>query len=207
MRTLEDSYADYLRQSQESWWRRLFDVQRPYRRNIRRLEPGLVLDVGCGTGRNLAHLDGRGVGVDHNPHSVAQARSRGLEAYTVEAFAATRWNRSGAFDALLCSHVLEHMSLDDARQLLRGYLPLVRVNGKVILIVPQAAGFRSDSTHETFLDPSRLAALVRPLPLVHVQTYSFPFNSRVGRLFRHNETVALYLFRGADAPRHPAGVR
>ncbi len=55
---------------------RWFDVQAPYRRNIRRLEPGFVLDVGCGLGRNLRHLEGNGVGVDHNPDAVEACRAR-----------------------------------------------------------------------------------------------------------------------------------
>jgi hypothetical protein len=41
-------------------------------------------DVGCGLGRNLGHLDGNGVGVDHNAESVAIAQSRGLRAFRNE---------------------------------------------------------------------------------------------------------------------------
>ena len=50
------------------------------------LSPRSVLDVGCGIGRNLHHLDGNGVGVDLNPHSVQVARQQGLTAYTTDEF-------------------------------------------------------------------------------------------------------------------------
>jgi hypothetical protein len=50
--------------------RRLVDPQRPYRWNLRRHQPGFVLDIGCGIGRNLEHVDGHGVGIDHNPACV-----------------------------------------------------------------------------------------------------------------------------------------
>ena len=58
----------------------------PYRWNLRRLRLGRVLDVGCGIGRNLQHLDADAVGVDHNQDSVTIARQRGLTAYVPEAF-------------------------------------------------------------------------------------------------------------------------
>ncbi len=45
---------------------------------LTRINPGFVLDVGCGLGRNLANIGGYGVGVDHNSESVAVACSRGL---------------------------------------------------------------------------------------------------------------------------------
>ena len=68
-------YAARLQTLEQARWKQLLDVQAPYRWNIRRLELGRTLDVGCGLGRNLAHLDGRGVGVDHNPASIVVAGS------------------------------------------------------------------------------------------------------------------------------------
>mgnify|MGYP001981888391 CR=1 FL=1 len=66
------AYRDRL-QSKETWWKQLLDVQRPYRANLRRLDMGFVLEVGCGIGRNLLSLRKIGIeaiGVDHNAHSV-----------------------------------------------------------------------------------------------------------------------------------------
>ena len=75
-------YADRLSRLSGVWWKRVFDVQRPYRWNLRRLKLGKTLDVGCGIGRNLINLGPTSVGVDHNPHSVAIAKKKGLSAYT-----------------------------------------------------------------------------------------------------------------------------
>jgi SAM-dependent methyltransferase len=69
-----------------AWWKHAIGAQAPYRWHIRRLDLGRTLDVGCGLGRNLLHLDGNGVGVDTNPTSVRLCRDRGLSAYTVEEF-------------------------------------------------------------------------------------------------------------------------
>jgi len=92
------------------------------------------------------------------------------------------------------------MQMDEARQLLVDYLPLVRTRGKAVIIVPQTAGFRSDQTHVLYLGPPQLAELTRPLPLDLVRICSFPFPASVGRVFRHNETVALYRRRDDPAP-------
>jgi SAM-dependent methyltransferase len=172
-------------------WRRLLDVQRPYRWNIRRLGLGFVLDVGCGVGRNLLHLGGKeaGVGVDHSAASVELARARGLEVFTPEGFAASPFARPGRFDTLLLAHVVEHMRFAQAGALLQEHLGYVKPGGKVVLIVPQEAGFRSDTTHVEFFRKESLQRLAEACGLTAERAYSFPFPSAVGKLFPHNETI------------------
>jgi SAM-dependent methyltransferase len=144
-----------------------------------------VLDVGCGIGRNLGHLEGRGVGVDHNPTSVAEARRRGHEAWTPDEFAA----RPGAFDSMLVAHVLEHVTAADGDNLLAGYLPYVRSGGRVVLITPQQRGFASDPTHVRWVDLDELTRTARRLGLTTRRRYSFPLPRVAGRVFTYNEFV------------------
>jgi 2-polyprenyl-3-methyl-5-hydroxy-6-metoxy-1,4-benzoquinol methylase len=171
--------------------RRLLDPQRPYRWNIRRLGLGRVLDIGCGVGRYLAHLDGNGIGVDHNPTSIATARARGLTAYTTDEFPSSADARAEAFDSLLFAHVLEHLTLPDADDLVREYLPYVRPDGQVVVICPQERGQRSDATHVTFLPAAEIEQLLGRCGLQVERTMSFPFPRRVGRWFTHNETIVI----------------
>lgn len=170
-------------------WRRALGVQAPYRWNIRHLQPGWVLDVGCGVGRNLGHLDGAGVGVDHNQHAVAEARRRGLLAFTPDDFAASEWSRPATFDSLLVAHVLEHLDAATGQDLLTSYLPFVKPGGRVIVIVPQEAGYASDASHVRFLQAADVERVLAALGLATERSYSFPFPRRFGRLFRYNETV------------------
>jgi SAM-dependent methyltransferase len=172
-------------------WKRLLGAQAPYRRHIRRVVEGRVLDVGCGIGRNLQHLGGKGVGVDVNPYSIEVARSNGLSAYTSDEFAAGPDAAPEGYDSLLFAHVLEHMTRDEACSLLAAYLPYLRDGGRVVVIVPQEAGFRSDPTHVTFLDLDDLAQIEADRGLVREAGYSFPLPRLAGRIFTHNETVAL----------------
>ena len=78
--TRSEEYAGRLERREGARWKRILNVQAPFRWNLRRLALGFTLDVGCGIGRNLVAIEG--VGVDHNPSSVAVARRQGLSAYT-----------------------------------------------------------------------------------------------------------------------------
>ncbi|MBF0208943.1 MAG: methyltransferase type 11, partial [Oligoflexia bacterium] len=96
------NYYNRLKTGQFHWWKQLLNVQAPYRWNIRRLvKKGLVLDIGCGIGRNLEHLDGKGVGVDHNPHSIEFSQAKGLQAFSEESFFASSHATPLSFNALL----------------------------------------------------------------------------------------------------------
>ena len=165
-------------------------AQLPYRRHIRAMQLGRVLDVGCGVGRNLVFLDGNGVGVDHNPSSIEVARGRGLVAYTSDEFLQSPEALDGAFDTLLVAHVLEHMGEHEARALLTAHLRYVRRGGSVVAICPQQRGQASDPTHVTPFPAPRLQALLESCGATAVSTHSFPFPTWMGRIFTHNETVA-----------------
>ena len=191
--TRSDDYAARLQRREEARWKRWLNVQAPYRWNLRRLNLGFTLDAGCGIGRNLAALDG--VGVDHNAAAIAVARERGFTAYTPEEFAATEFAAADRFDTLLLAHVVEHMPADEAGALLGRYLPYLRHGGRVVLIAPQEAGFRSDDTHVEFVDDAALRALLEAHGLDVFREYSFPFFRGVGRFLRYNEFVSVGLYR------------
>lgn len=187
--TADESYTDRLATKQGAWWKRLVPVQLPYRWNIRRLAIAPVLDVGCGLGRNLDHLDGHGVGVDTNPHSVEVARQRGLTAYTPAQFLESADAKEGAFATLLSAHVIEHLGIDTAQDVLSSYMRFLRPNARLILIVPQEAGYRSDTTHVEFFDTSKLSSVAAALGFEVERTFSFPLPRKAGRVFTYNELV------------------
>jgi 2-polyprenyl-3-methyl-5-hydroxy-6-metoxy-1,4-benzoquinol methylase len=192
MKTEDKGYTEHL-SAQGRGWKRVLDVQLSYRLHLQSLHLGFVLDVGCGVGRNLVNLGGQaaGVGVDHNPHSVAIARARGLVAYTPEEFEASACARGEVFDSLLVSHVLEHLPRREAVALVRHYLPWLKVGGRVVLITPQELGFGSDATHVEFTDFKALAQIAEEAGLSVQKAYSFPFPRVFGRVFKYNEFITI----------------
>jgi 2-polyprenyl-3-methyl-5-hydroxy-6-metoxy-1,4-benzoquinol methylase len=191
-------YAERLRRLEGARWKRLLDVQRPYRWNLRRLGLGRVLDVGCGIGRNLANLGPESVGVDHNAESVATARARGLTAYTTQEFWDTGVGAPGAFDSMLLAHVMEHVDADVAEGIVKEYLPCLKPEGRLVFITPQEVGFRSDSTHVRFVDLDGLRRHSTNLGFAVERAFSFPFPRVAGKAFKYNEFV-LVAHRGRDA--------
>jgi 2-polyprenyl-3-methyl-5-hydroxy-6-metoxy-1,4-benzoquinol methylase len=189
--TAARDYADRLVRLRSVWWKQLVDVQAPYRWNIRRLEPGRTLDIGCGIGRNLQHLAPHAVGVDHNADSIAVARSMGLVAYTAQEFVTAPEAVPESYDTLLLAHVVEHMGRDSAIGLMHDYLKFLKPSGRVIIITPQEAGYRTDATHVRFVDFTAAAELAQALHLSVVRSYSFPFPRPVGKVFPYNEFVTV----------------
>lgn len=188
--TRSSTYTDGLLASSDVRWKKLLDVQRPYRWNLRRIALGRTLDVGCGIGRNMGALDRGSLGVDHNAHSVDIARSRGFNAITVDDFQkSVRRDTAGSFDSMLLAHVLEHMSIQAGRRLIEEYLPYV--DDKVVVICPQEKGFSRDDTHVTFLKREDIKGLLTGLGLRITRAYCFPFPAAVGKLFAYNETVVI----------------
>lgn len=182
-------YAERLVRLQTVAWKQLLDVQRPYRWNLQRLNLGRVLDVGCGIGRNLTHLGGNGVGVDHNVDSIRIARERGLSAYTPAEFHASDRAVPAGFDSMVLAHVMEHVDREVADAIVVEYLPYLRPGGKVVFITPQEVGYRSDDTHVRFVDLAELGRHAARAGLDVVTAFSFPLPRPAGKVFKYNEFV------------------
>jgi len=189
--TKDRRYSERLAALEKKGIRTFIDVQIPYRWNLRRMKPGYTLEIGCGIGRNLSHLAGDGVGVDHNGDSIALCRARGFVAYTSEEFAGSAHDRASSFDTLLLAHVVEHMQPREAASLVRTYLPHLKPHGRVIFITPQERGYATDATHVCFTDFEALRSICKEAGLRVLQEQSFPFPRALGKHFTYNEFVVV----------------
>lgn len=189
--TRGQEYADRLVRLQTARWKRWLNVQAIFAWNLQRFSPGFTLDIGCGIGRTLLHLHGNGVGIDTNEGCVRTSRDRGLIAFTPDEFAATEYNQPGRFDSLLLAHVAEHMVEDQVVALVQQYVPLLKPGGRLIVLTPQEAGFKSDATHVEFMDFERLERICRRLGFEPERLLSYPFPRWAGRLFTYNEFVVV----------------
>ncbi len=189
--TQEEKYTNFLLEKQSVGWKSLVDVQAPYRWNLQRLKPGLTLDIGCGIGRNLINLKGKGIGIDHNINSVRVARNSGLTAFTPKDFFDLTTKTTQKFDSLLLSHVAEHMNQNEAIALLEKYLTFLKPKGKLIVMTPQEAGYKSDPTHIEFMNFSKIRNIASQLGFKVFKEYSFPFPRVMGHFFIYNEFISV----------------
>lgn len=111
-----------------------------YRQALADLE-GLhrTLDVGCGAGEFLVHLQrvgGDPVGIEPSPKARNLAQGRGLNVFA----GLTELNRGSEqdFDSITLFQVLEHVAAP--MEYLEALIPKLRVGGRLIIVVPNARG-------------------------------------------------------------------
>ena len=187
--TKGSDYTERLVRLEKKRWKDVLDVQRPYRWNISRLQPGKTLEVGCGIGRLLKHLPEGSVGVDHNAHSIKECRTAGMAALETKDFFKSKYAKKRSFDSILLAHVIEHMTPEENIKVLNSYLPYLKKDGKIIIICPQEKGYKTDQTHVALYDFNDLAKLLKEINFAVHKKHSFPFPRVAGKLFTYNEFV------------------
>jgi SAM-dependent methyltransferase len=96
---------------------------------------GLVLDVGCGYGRNLRALTDAGlaaVGVEINERIVASNKRAGLECMTAAEFRGSTQH----YRVMLMSHVIEHFAPAALVDFMDGYLDRLETGGRLVIATP-----------------------------------------------------------------------
>jgi 2-polyprenyl-3-methyl-5-hydroxy-6-metoxy-1,4-benzoquinol methylase len=122
-----------------------------------------VLDIGCGRGVCLQLLREAGikpVGVDLFASAVEQCRALGFaEVFHSDALAFLR-ERPGAYDGIICSHVIEHLPFSDGKELIRLAFESLKPRGRLAIVTPNPLDIEI-SGQIFWLDPTH----VRPYPL------------------------------------------
>ena len=128
-----------------------------------------VVDIGCGRAELVELLTARGVeaiGVDTDPSLVAEARGRGLDVRQVDGNAFLRGRRPGSIGAIIATHLVEHLQLDDLVELLELAASRLRPGGVLVAETPNPASlivlgnsYVLDPTHVRPLHPSLLSFL------------------------------------------------
>jgi 2-polyprenyl-3-methyl-5-hydroxy-6-metoxy-1,4-benzoquinol methylase len=129
-----------------------------------------VLEVGCGSGWFLSALAARGYsaisGIDLSPSQVALARELGHEVHEIEAVEYLR-ERDAEFDLIVVLDVFEHLTRQQAWELLEYSLHALRPGGRLAIQTPNGdspwAGnvFFGDPTHLHCYTPLLLEKLMR----------------------------------------------
>lgn len=145
-----DEYAIMFRVEDRHWWyRALRAMLRRSWRYVNASRPRL-LDVGCGTGANLASLRGlaHGVGIDMATEAVRFCRERG-ETVTAVASALELPFPDASFEVVLSCDVLCHRSIADKAAPLRQMHRVLKPGGLLMLNLPAYQWLLS--SHDTYV--------------------------------------------------------
>lgn len=159
-----------------------------------------ILDIGCGTGANLAAFadgyDCLGLDISEDAVALASERYPDLDFRRVDA-PEKEADRIADADAILLLDVIEH--IDDDAAFLRDVVEAMRPGAKLILTVPARKKLWSAHDkafgHRRRYETEDLAALLKPLPVKTL--LSSPFNARLHPLVAGVRAVGRLLGRSA----------
>ena len=128
-----------------------------------------VLDIGCGRGEFLElmrEMEVPAQGIDLGEESVAQCTDKGLRAEVADLFEYLGPDRSGEFDGIFASQIVEH--LDPARlpEMIRLCAASLRRGGILAIETPNPACLAIFATY-FYLDPTH----TRPVPHMLLEFY------------------------------------
>ena len=167
LHTLVDSIYELRRRvnSEETFLRRTLAAHCP--------SASRLLDVGCGRGRFYPLIQAANLhwtGVDVNPQTLETGLGQGRDIRLASAFPLPG---EPLFDAMLFSHVIEHMDAGSLAGFLTHYLALLKPGGIVIFLTPLLhPGFYDDFDHVKPYNPNALRQMLcrstlqtRPFPM------------------------------------------
>lgn len=182
-------YFDYLH-NRSSFRKK---VRTYYLNDIKKYCIGKTIDFGCGVGELLKALPEGSIGFEVNKVVVEFCKKNGLNVNLYipeEDNYEFRMIGKGQFESFTMNHVLEHLERS-ADIISRIFESCARIGIKrIVFTVPGHKGYKSDATHQTFINMDYLArsgVTDNKYYQLKVNKY-FPINSEAfSRYFTHNE--------------------
>jgi O-antigen chain-terminating methyltransferase len=146
-----------------------------------------VLDIGCGRGEFLELMREAGIparGIDLDAESVAQCRSKGLEAEAADLFAYLGRLPEASLDGVFCAHVVEHLPPDRLPQALQLAASRLASGGVLAIETPNPECLAIFATH-FYVDPTHQRPVPPPLLVFYLEEFG------MGRIEVHRLSPAI----------------
>lgn len=147
---------------------RVRELQKPYVEMLR--GRGKVLDIGCGRGEMLDLLADAGlsaIGIDIDPGMIERCREKGHVVHQGDAREYLSAQPPGAFGAIFCAQVIEHIPYSELVGLLEAASSVLPVGGRLVAetVNPHSLAalktFWTDLTHQHPISPEVAVTLAR----------------------------------------------
>lgn len=129
-----------------------------YGRHLPADKQARILDIGCGDGNFVYHMQQMGYtnasGIDYSAEQIEKGRSMGIQNLQCTDLIAYLTNNTAPFDAIIAKDVIEHFTRDEAFEILELISKNLKEGGRFIMQVPNGQGifytsvFYGDYTHE-----------------------------------------------------------
>jgi SAM-dependent methyltransferase len=150
---------------------------------IREQLPGLharILDFGCGMGQMLRELKRLGytniIGADIHSRDATLALAEGIEVQQIDKHFYQRGPEGAPFDFIIMSHVIEHMTVDEAKYVLTQlHLHFLSKKGAVLILTPNMQSPTTsywryeDFTHAHGYTTGSLQSVLQEAGSIHIQ--------------------------------------
>ena len=114
-----------------------------------------VLDIGCGDGVFMEYLDKEGYdvfGLDTSTDAVESCKKKQLSVFNENALSFLQ-KKEDSFGSIMCSHLIEHISIDEIHNLIESCYNALANNGILVILTPNVKTllggitFWDDPTH------------------------------------------------------------
>jgi SAM-dependent methyltransferase len=122
---------------------------------------GFILDLGCGTGKDVAYLRAnsfQAFGIDISAPMIQIAKDATGGGYFIKCdFHNLSCFRPSTFDGILCLASLQHVFRSDTGEILQSTSRLLRKNGSILIITKEGHGLYMDNRlGEAYIRPTTL---------------------------------------------------
>lgn len=160
-----------------------------------------ILDVGCSVGRIMSLYSHKFQGIDVDKKALKIAKNKGLKVKYADVAKKLPF-KDEMFDAVYCSHVIEHM--ESPLYLMKEINRVLKEKGKAVVITPDYImtsrkyneGFWCDYTHKQPFIPHSLKEISYDSGFSKFRVYHFP-----GKGFRNLMRIGLLSKRTVDKIR------